>query len=109
MFAASKFVQLRLIYSFYHLKIVTFWLLFYSSGCKTANFNRVKNIFILADTSLIGPNFEEVIIRCYYKEIYNLINVFTKLLDCWIVTDNSNKPILDLLYRASVPTLIFMA
>ncbi|WP_419803624.1 zeta toxin family protein [Mucilaginibacter sp.] len=35
---------------------------------------------------------KEVIIRRYYKGIFNLINVFTKLCDDWIVINNSYDP-----------------
>ncbi len=35
---------------------------------------------------------EKVIIRRYYKGIYNLINIFTSLCDYWIVIDNSVEP-----------------
>ncbi|RYE18719.1 MAG: zeta toxin [Sphingobacteriaceae bacterium] len=35
---------------------------------------------------------EDVIIRRYYKGIYNLIDVFINLCDDWIIADNSVKP-----------------
>lgn len=36
---------------------------------------------------------EDVIVRRYYKGISNLIKVFTRLCDYWIVIDNSVEPI----------------
>lgn len=35
---------------------------------------------------------QDVIVRRYYKGIFNLINVFTSLCDNWIVIDNSYDP-----------------